>query len=400
MPLYRYKISDRSGKISETTIEAESQTDALHKLKQDGFMPISMIGQSAGHLGAGASGGVKGGVKFDPLDFTNRLAPLLNAHIQLARALAIIEEGAPPGQGKMVVNYLKRGLHEGKKLSQLIKDQGNAFPPIFSNLIAAGEESGLLAETTTELQRFLVQRKELREFFISSSIYPILIIMVTTGVVLFLLFIVIPQFAATIQQSGKPLSAMIKLMLDFGNLLKFLWWFWLILGAGITFLVIQVRRGGIWKTRWDTLMVKLPIWRKFVLLLENSVFFRTLGMLTMNHIHLLPAVRSAVDVIQNRVVSKTLMHVPDDLKKGEKMSQSMKESPYIPLSSIQLVRIGEESGRLGEMISAVADMAETNMKDYIRKMLALFVPVTILLLSVVVATVVISIFLAIMEMKG
>lgn len=396
MAVFKYKVSDKSGKVIETAVEAETQTDAVNRLKQDGFLPIAMLGQVSGIIGSAQSGGAK----FDPLDFTNRLAPLLNAHVQLARALQILEEGAAPGQAKAVVSYLKRGLHEGKKFSQLIKDQGNMFPPIYASLVASGEESGLMAETMAELHRFMTQRKELKEFLISNSIYPVLIVMVTMGVVLFLLFGVVPSFANTIIKAGKPLPAMIKFMVGLGDWIKMLIPLWITIAVAFAALIFQIRKGGIWRTRWDTWMVEMPLWKKLVLLMENSVFFRTLGMLTANHIHLLPAVRSAIDVIQNRVVAKSLAHIPDDLKKGEKISNSMKESPYIPLGSIQLVRIGEESGRLGEMIVAVADMAETAMKDYIRKLLALFVPVTILLLSIVVAAVVVSIFLAIMQMKG
>lgn len=397
MAIFRYKVSDKTGKIHEREVEAETQTAAVSKLRAEGVMPVAMVGSATGvaHRRSKASG-----PRFDALDFTRRLAPLLRSHVQLAKGLSILEEGTAAGTSKEVVSQLRRGLHEGKRFSQLIKDQGNLFPQIYSGLIAAGEEGGLLSETVQELEKFLQQKKEMRSFLISNSIYPVLVLTVTLGVILFLLFFVIPKFAQTLGGTGKPLPAMISLMMDMNHTIAALWWFWLGIAGGVIFLTVQIKKGGAWRTRWDKWMVSIPMWKNFVKMVECALFFRTLGMLTSNHLHLLPSVRTSIEVISNRVVSRSLQHVPDALKKGEKLSTAIKQSPYIDASYIQLVRIGEESGHLGEMIASVADIAEGSMKEYIGKLIALFVPVTILLLSVVVAFVVIAIFMAVMQMKG
>ncbi len=395
MSIIRYKVSDRSGKMSEVSIEAENPQEAVSKLKQQGLMPITILG-----YGGKVTRSKGRGPKFNALDFTGRLAPLLRSHVQLARALAIIEEGYAEGEGKYVVGQIKKGLHEGKKFSQLIKDQGNYFPPIYSNLISSGEESGLLTETVHELLRFMTQRKELREFLIKNSIYPVLIVTVTLGVSLFLLFVIIPKFADTISSAGRELPEMIGLMLGIGDTIAFLWWLWVGIALGAAFLVFKVKTSVEWKARWDQFMLTVPVIKNFIIRLENAMFFRTLGMLTQNHIHLLPAVRSSIDVIQNKKISSSLAHVPEALKKGEKISATIHESPYIPFNSIQLVRIGEESGHLSDMIVSVAEMSETAMKESIEKALALFVPCTILVLAVVVAFVVISIFMAILQFQS
>lgn len=394
MSVIRYKVSDRSGKVSEIAVDAETQQEAVQKLKQQSLMPIMMLG-----YGGSVSKAKGRGPKFNALDFTGRLAPLLRSHVQLARALAIIEEGYEEGEGKYVVAQINRGLHEGKKFSQLIREQGKYFPSIYANLIASGEESGLLTETVAELNRFLTQRKETKEFLIKNSIYPVLIVFVTLAVSLFLIFVIIPKFADSIIGAGREPPEMISFMLGLGDWIAWLWWFWLGLLIGAFALAYKVKHSDVWKLRWDTFLLKVPGISLFIIKADNAVFFRTLGMLTQNNIHLLQAVRASIDVIQNKCISLTLKHIPEALKKGEKLSGTIHESPYIPFNSVQLVRIGEESGHLGEMIESVAEMAETQMRESIEKALALFVPCTILILAVVVAGVVIAIFTAIMQFQ-
>ncbi len=195
MPLYKYKAVDsKGGNTVEMLIEGDNQDDSLGKLRAKGFTPIRFMGQTDVETKSLFSF-IDRKKKFDCCAFTNRLVPLLKAQIQLERALGILGDTSEDDYSAEVANEIRRGLHEGKKFSVLIRDRSNLFPAIYANMVEAGEESGALSMVMEELQSFLNERKELRDFLITSSIYPAIILMVTGGLVTLLFTVFIPQFA-------------------------------------------------------------------------------------------------------------------------------------------------------------------------------------------------------------
>ena len=184
MPLFRYKVSDSAGKVSELLIEGDSQADAARRLQRRGVVPLAFLGE--GGAGQRQQGLWKKGV--DVTDFTERLVPLLEANIPLERSLAILgdEPGNPPLQ--QLVADLRRGLHEGRKFSDLIRDQGGLFPPVYAGVVEAGEEAGALPQVMGQLKAFLASSAELRSFILSSSIYPGFIAVTGLAMLAFVLY--------------------------------------------------------------------------------------------------------------------------------------------------------------------------------------------------------------------
>ncbi|MBU0716890.1 MAG: type II secretion system F family protein, partial [Planctomycetes bacterium] len=139
MSLYRFKVSDSAGKVSEQLVEGDSQADATRRVQQRGMTPLEFLGE--GSL-SGTGQGLAGlGSRFDLIDFTDRLVPLIEANIPLERALGIVGEGVDNPLTARVVSDLRRGLHEGKRFSELIRDRGRLFPRLFSSVVEAGEEA-------------------------------------------------------------------------------------------------------------------------------------------------------------------------------------------------------------------------------------------------------------------
>jgi type II secretory pathway component PulF len=398
MPLFKYKAASADGKISEVLIEGDSQADSLNRLRSRNMTPLESFGQVESYTHQRTfSFSLRR--DFNLYDFTNRLVPLLKAHIQLERALGILADGTEDEKTKHIINDLRRGLHEGKKLSALIRDQGSRFPAIYSNLVEAGEESGSLTEVMIELQRFLNDGKEMKDFMITSSIYPMIILSVTTVVVILLFVFFIPHFAKIFIEMGKELPLPTKIMLGISQFVSRFWWLWLLCASGVAFFIYKVKKGGAAKDWWDDKLIKLPVAGKIVKTMEVCRFIRTLAVLINNHVHLLNTIRISSHVIQNRHIFKSLSSVASELRGGTKLSGALERSEYMPKTAIQMLRIGEESGNMGEMLNQVADHYENDLKVKIKRLLALFEPAVILFLAVVIFIVVISIFLAIMEMN-
>ena len=192
MPKLRYTIMTATGVTKEVSIDAIDDATARRQLRRQGSIVVHALGE------AGANGtrrfGLSHSQRFDVYTFANRLSPLLSAGIPLEHGLAVLEEGCKDEERNIVLK-LRRGLHEGKKFSQLTREMPEYFSPLFSGLIETGEESGCLPEVTRELRRFLKESKEFREFVLTSSIYPAIVISVTFLVVVLLFTVFIPRFA-------------------------------------------------------------------------------------------------------------------------------------------------------------------------------------------------------------
>lgn len=399
MPNFTYKAANAAGKVVEVAIEAENQQESLGRLRQRGYTPIKLIGDKSGIEAGGSNRNFWERKELDPCDFTNRLVPLLDAQIPLERALGIVEEGMEREGGKAVVASMRRGLHEGKKFSQLIRDKGNMFPGMYANMVEAGEESGSLPGVLVELQKFLNESRAMREFLITSSIYPAIILSVTLVVIVLLFTVFIPKFAEIFQKMGKELPLPTLIMLRISQIATNFWWLWLFLIAACAAAVRQIRRSDGALSKWHEMVLKFPVIGNLLLTIEMTRFVRTLSVLIQNHVHLLDTVRISEKVIQNRSIVGTLQGVSTELKGGARLSGALAKSGYVPHTVLRMLSIGEETGRMGEMLDKVADQYEESVKTQIKRLLALFEPAVILLLAVVVLMVVLSLFLAIAKMN-
>jgi general secretion pathway protein F len=189
-------------------------------------------------------------------------------------------------------------------------------------------------------------------------------------------------------------------MVGISDMLTGLWWLWLILIAVIAFLISLIRKGGKIADWWNEKLLKIPVLGELLILTEISRFLRTLAVLIQNHVHLLSTMQIAVNVIINPQISKTFSAVTPELKGGAKLSAALGKSAFVPKHALQMLSIGEESGNMGGMLDQVAQHYEELLKTKIKRLLALFEPVVILFLAAVIMSVVLSIFLAILEMQN
>lgn len=403
MAAYKYKVSDQSGKVFDFIAEGDNQQDALRRLRTKGFVPLHCYGESS----ATADGGKRKlsrlfekKSKFNVHEFIDRLVPLLRAHIQLERALGIMSTGTQEATQKEVIDSLRSGLHEGKKLSELIRSKPQHFPSICANLTEAGEESGALIEVMNELKRFLDYKKETRDFIVTSSIYPCIILGVTVAVILLLFTVFVPKFTQIFANMGQKLPLPTEIMFGISHMFTNYWFLWVALVAVVSFAIIKIRtspKGRMW---WDKKILSLPIFGEIITTMETGQFINTLAVLIKNNVHLVTTVTISSRVIENKEISQSLTTINTDLKGGLKLSKALSKSPYIPRLVIQMLEVGEESGDMGGMLGQVSEYLEKEMKLKIKRLLALFEPVTILVLAGVVFLVVVSIFLAIMQMSN
>ncbi len=394
MALFKFKVSDAGGKVSELLIDGDSQADATRRIQRRGLLPLAFLGE-----GAAATASHGRGSRVDVVEFTDRLVPLLEANIPLERALAILGDGNESPAMSRMVGELRRGLHEGRKLSDLIRDQGSAFPSVYAGVVEAGEEAGALAQVMGQLRDFMTSAAELKSFLISNSIYPAFI--AVTGLVMLgcLLGIIVPKFATSLAGAGVKSQAT-EFLMALSNGIRDYWWTSIILVALIAWLVTQIRKpDGAIRRSWDALLMRLPLFKKLVLYSNLARFSRTMAILMRSGVHLLNTVSIANRVIQNWVIRRSLDEVSGELRQGQKISSALAKSQYIPSLMLKMVSVGEETGNVEEMLDRVADRYETDLRKNVKRLLSLFEPVVIILLGLGIFVIVLLMFTAIMDMQ-
>ncbi len=397
MALYRFKVSDPNGKISELLVEGDSQTDVTRRLQRRGVLPLEFLGE--GSMAATSRGSLGLRQRFDVVDFTDRLVPLLEAQIPIENALAVVGEGFDDEYSSRIIADLRRGLHEGRKFSDLIRDRGRLFPRLYGSVVEAGEEAGALPQVMGELRRFLNDSRELRSFIISAAIYPLFVISASSVMLAVLLFFVIPRFAQVLQSAQQEMPRALSFLLAVSNFSRSYWWIFPLSLILVVYLLLQLRHEGKVKAIYDDLILAVPFAGKMVLLSNLARMCRTMSILMRSGVHLLDTVGIANRVVQNRTLSQSLTSLAAELRQGQRLSHALGHSRFIPSFMLRMIGVGEETGSVDSMLERIADRYEVELKRNIQRFLSLMEPAIIILLGVLVGGVVLVMFMAIMNMQ-
>ncbi|MBE6405332.1 MAG: type II secretion system F family protein [Lentisphaerae bacterium] len=397
MSLYRYIAAAPGETPHEILIEADSLREAQGKLRSRHLTPVQFCGE-AGIASEGRSFWRKN--KIDTCQFTRQLAPLLAANIQLERALAIIADSSAEPEQKQFVNSLRQGLHEGKKFSDLIRSHGKLFPGYYANLVESGEESGCLPQAVEELYKFMSENKELKGFIVSSSVYPLAILGVTLLVTILLFTVFVPKFAKIFADMGREMPASMNFLMGASNVFFHALWVIPVGFFTIWFLLRKFWGKELLHYRISKLKLKIPALGKIMVDLEMCRYIRTLAILLANHVEIIRTVKIAEKIIVNPVISEGFRNIDRKLKGGEKLSAALSGNRFVPTEMVPMLRVGEETGEVGQMLERIASNLEADTRAKIKRMLSLFEPAVIVFLAVIVLIVVVSIFAAMMEINS
>ena len=396
MGLYKYLAAAQGEPPQEMLIEADSPKEALDKLRSRRVLPVRFYGEVS--VGGGRFSLHRS--KINTYEFTRQLAPLLDSFIPLEKALGIIAESTEEPEQKNFVNSLRQGLHEGKKFSELVRSHGALFPGYYANLIESGEETGCLPEVVEQLYKFMGESKELKDFIISSSIYPLAILTVTFLVTILLFTVFVPRFAKIFQDMGRAMPPSMNFLLGISSFASWAWWLLPLLGIATWLLLKHFIGEENLKLKFNKFMISLPLLGPIIISLEMCKYIRTLSILIANHVEIIRTVKISGRIIRNPIIAQTFADLGRKLKGGAKLSAALAGNRYLPSGMVPMLRVGEESGTVGEMLSRIATHLENDTRQKIRRLLSLFEPAVIIFLALVVLVVVVSIFVAMMEINS
>ena len=397
MALYKYLAAAKGEQPHDMLIEADNEKEALSKLRSRHVMPVRFYGEVS--VGGGGRLMFRRS-RIDTYDFTRQLAPLLDSFIPLEKALGIIAESAVEPEQRDFVNSLRQGLHEGKKFSELVRSHGSLFPGYYANLIESGEETGCLPEVVGQLYKFMGESKELKDFIISSSIYPLAILSITLVVTVLLFTVFVPRFAKIFQDMGREMPPSMNFLLGVSAFASWAWWLIPCAAVGIWTGLKRFFGAEAFHYNYSKFLLSLPLFGRIIVDLEMCKYIRTLSILIANHVEIIRTVKISGRIIHNPVIAKAFADIARKLKGGAKLSAALAGNRFVPSGMVPMLRVGEESGTVGEMLSRIATHLESDTRLKIKRLLSLFEPAVIVFLALVVLVVVVSIFVAIMEINS
>ena len=396
--LYRYKAVNGAGESLDGDMEAASPEAVAQRLQAMGYIPLAVDAAASG--GGLFSFGQRARVSQDDLAmFTRELATLLKAGLPLDRALEIIVNLTNNEAVATLVAEIREDVRGGATLHGAMAARPGVFSRLYLNMIRAGEVSGSLATVMLRLTEFMERAKELKETVRSAMIYPTILVLVAALSVIVLLIFVVPQFSQMFEESGKALPVPTQIVIALGDFLKH-WWWALLLGGYLLYLFMRRQMADpVSRYRWDARFLAWPLVGDLVARIEVARFSRTLGTLLANGVTLLSALSVVKETLNNSFMAERLDSVIAQLREGKGLGKPMLETGVFPGLAVHMVMVGEETGRLQDMLFQIADVFDREVQTAVKRLLGLMEPVLILGLGLIIGGIIMSILVAILSVN-
>ena len=415
MATFHYRAVTAAGRWQEGTREGRTEKVVARDLQTMGLTPV-YIGVSPEASGAGGGGWLgsllskgeapaSGGARSlwsgnrvtsrDRLLFTQEIATLLNAGVPVDRALTICGELTESKAMRQMLADVLREVRAGKSLADALGAQGKAFSRLYINMVRAGQASGTLAVIFQRLAELEEAATEWRSQLISSLIYPGLLTAVAIVSIGVMMSVVVPRFAQVFESTGLPIPLPTYLVLETSRVIETYGWIALLgvaAGAVMFRRALQTPSG---RERWDRFLLRMPLVGELLRRAETARFARTMATLVAGSVPLVQSLGLAKEVVGNRVIAESLDRVAQGVKRGEGLAEPVRKTGVFPPLAAHLLTVGEETGRLDTMFERLANIYDRETDVAIKRATALFEPVVILGMGLMVGVIVLSLLMAI-----
>lgn len=401
---YRYTVRNAQGQTTNGVMTADTVSTAAAVLRNQGLHVMALAPVQGGadsgswahrfkELNAGRPS------QRHVLDFTTQLAVMMRAGINLRSALeGIAEQTRHPGF-KRVLMQLKSDVESGKQFSQALARNHKLFGPLYINMVRASEMSGSFADMLDRIADYIEQEMETRKMVIGASIYPVIIGTMAVGVTIFLLTFVLPKFRNVFKGKEHILPWTTKFLMDLSDFMVANWY--LVLGGAVLviggfFAFISTKIGRVW---FDQVKLGVPIVKTMFRSLYINRSLKTMGQLVNAGVPMLDTLAITGDVAGNVLYERLWGGVYSSVKQGKKIAFTLQRSKLLPLSVVQMISAGEESGKLGEVLDEISAYYAKQLKDQIKAVTSLIEPIMIVVMGAVVGFIAMAIILPIFKMS-
>lgn len=370
---------------------------AIDKLSQDGYCVIKITPQTK-KIVFKSNLFSFGKIKTETLVlFSRQLATMLRAGIPLIASLSIVIKQSEEIRLRKVVITIRDDINGGSSLADALSKYPAIFSNIYVNTIHVGEETGNIEEILDRLASFAEWQTNFESRIKASLFYPVTVVIVAIGVVVFLLTFVLPKFAVVFAKVNVPLPLITKIMLNIGDFLR-KWWIGIVIGiiSSITGLVMfkNTRKGRFF---FDTLQFKIPIVKSLMGKVVILRFCRSLEIMLRNGVNILKSLEVVGKSVGNVVIEQVLNEVSLNIHKGGKITDVLRESVYFPPMVVTMIAVGEETGSLDRMLAEIANNYDRQIEYISRNFTVMIEPVMLIFLAVVVGLIAVALFLPIFQ---
>ena len=404
MAFYQYKAVSPAGEVQEGVLEASSTPAAVARLQEMGLIPIRAeeAGAAKGAATAAAPGlplfsRRRGVTQQDIGVMTRELATLLRAGLPLDRSFEILISLSPNPRLAELLAKIRNDVRGGQSLSRALESQRGVFTRFYVNMIRAGEAGGSLPTVLLRLAEYMERAKALRDNIVASTTYPAFLAVVSLLAVVILLGAVVPRFKPIFAGAGKAVPLMTQMVMWAGDAMRNYWWAMLVALVAFALLVARSLRDPEARYRFDRRLVTAPVVGDLFSKVEMARFSRTLGTLLSNGVTLVGALNIVRETMSNSWLAEAVGNVARELKEGRGLGRPMLETGRFPMLAVHMIMVGEETGRLDDMLMQVAETYDREVEVAIRKSLALLQPVMIVLMALVIGFIIIAILSAMLS---
>ena len=424
MAHFQYLALDAKGEQTTGSIEAGSEADAITQIRAQGLYPTQVVEQGKGTLNAAStkgksSVGKKGkgkakakkisGGKVKPkvmMIFTRQLATLIDSGLPLLKGLNVLAKQEPNPVLKNTITSIADSVQSGSTFSESLAQHPKLFNKLYVNMVKAGELGGVLEVVLTRLAEYMEKANKLKNKIVSAMVYPFIVMFIAVAILVFLMVVVVPQFKKMFEDMDQTLPPISEFVFNFSDALMANFIFmpvvvWLVLGFMLLVFLFNQWAGTVsGREAVDGFKLKMPLLGDLQRKSAISRFSRTLGTLVTSGVPILQALNITSDTAGNVVVSKAINNIHGAVKEGESIVTPMSASKVFPPMVISMVDVGEETGKLPDMLLKVADVYDDEVDNAVSALTSIIEPLMIIILAVIVGTIVVAMFLPLIKMMN
>ena len=407
MALFEYKALDPQGKSIKGLVEADSIKSARAKLKKNNLYLTDIFEKNAakkssnGNRGGTLSGGIFGRIKMNDIAlFTRQMASLLKANIPVVEALTALIDQTENERLKTALSSIRQDVNEGSSLAKALSKHPRVFNNVYVNMIEAGETSGTLPLVLLKLADFQEGQVRLKNKVSSAMMYPLLMIIVSGLLVIGIFTFVMPKISKIFHSMNKPLPLQTKVLMAISDFFVDYWYFVIISTILSIILFLKYIRTPNGKKKWDAFVLKTPVFGPLVRMLAVARFANSMSTLLAGGVPILTAMNIVKNIVGNTLIMDAITQARENVTEGQSIADPLKRSQQFPPLVIHMIAIGEKTGELPPMLQNVAVTYEEQVNAKIDGLTALLEPAMIVGMGLVVAVIVMSIFVPLLQLNN
>lgn len=399
MPNYDYVALNNKSKKIKGKLTASSMSDATTALKEKSYFPLEVSESKYKSKEDNILARFSKISNKDLAVFCRQFYAMLNAGIPIIQCLDIVKQQTEKQKFSLVIADIYEQLQKGYTFSEALKQNADTFPSIMINLVEAGEVSGNLDSIMERLAVHFEKEHKIENKIKGAMVYPIILAIVTVAVVVFLLIVVMPTFMGMFEGSGVPLPMPTVILLNISKFLQNQWY--VAIGAIIVigYIIRKARQNEHLRLGQDKFVLqRMPVLKGVTTKIVSSRFSRTMSTLIGSGVELLTAIEITSRVTGNKYVEKILMQVGEDVKKGVGMSDPLRRYDVFPSMIPSMIKIGEDSGSLDNILEKTANFYDEELETAIQKLMSMIEPLMIVFMAVIIGFIVIAMMLPMFDM--